>query len=64
MSEEQSNKEPKPRSLRYLAVLNYVHEAENLLMETLVEPNSTNILLISKMLQVADLAVLRAEIEQ
>lgn len=62
MSEE--HQEAKPRSLRYLAVLNYVHEAEDLLMETLVEPNSTNILLVSKMLQVADISMNRSEIER
>lgn len=56
--------ESKPRSLRYLAVLNYIHEAEDIMLETLVEPNSTNILLVAKMLQVADVSMNREEIER
>ena len=61
MSEAQ---ESKPRSLRYIAVLNYITEAEELMMETLAEPNSTNILIVAQMLQKADLAMSREEIDR
>ena len=61
MSEAQENK---PRSLRYLAVLNYIHEAEDIMLETLVEPNSTNILIVAQMLQKSDLAMSREEINR
>lgn len=59
-----SEEEQKPRSLRYITVLKYIEEAEELMMETLAEPTSVNILVVAQMLQLADIAMNREQIER
>lgn len=61
MSEEA---EEKPRSLRYTTVLTYIKESEDMMMETVVEPTSVNILVVAQMLQKSDITMNRTEIER
>lgn len=62
MSEE--HQEAKPRSLRYTTVLTYIKESEEMMLETVVEPTSVNILVVAQMLQKSDIAMNRMEIER